>query len=96
MKHASVAIFSFVFMGNTDTILHAKHLLELKAVSFLIFVGLAVIDANAATLTVTSSNDSGPGSLRDAIIAANQTAGPDTIVFSLPTGQRCRSGGARL
>jgi len=36
----------------------------------------------AATLTVTTSNDSGPGSLRQAI--ANAAAG-DTITFSLPT-----------
>lgn len=36
--------------------------------------------------TVTNIADSGTGSLRDAIQAANATTGPDTIVFDLPVG----------
>jgi uncharacterized repeat protein (TIGR01451 family) len=39
-----------------------------------------------ATLTVTSTNDSGPGSLRDAINQANASPGVDTIRFSIPGG----------
>ncbi len=35
----------------------------------------------AATFTVTNTNDSGVGSLRQAILAANAAAGSDTIVF---------------
>jgi hypothetical protein len=35
----------------------------------------------ASTFTVTNLNDSGPGSLRQAIIDANSSTGADTIVF---------------
>ena len=37
----------------------------------------------AATFTVTNTNDSGPGSLRQAITDANAAAGADTIVFTV-------------
>ena len=37
----------------------------------------------AATFTVTTTNDSGPGSLRQAVIDAHAPAGADTIVFTL-------------
>jgi len=40
----------------------------------------------AATFTVTNTNDSGPGSLRQAILDANATAGTDEITFSLAAG----------
>lgn len=42
--------------------------------------------AQAATYTVSNTNDSGAGSLRQAITSANMTAGLDTIVFSIPGG----------
>lgn len=38
---------------------------------------------DAATFTVTSNDDSGPGTLRQAIIDANATAEADTIAFAL-------------
>jgi hypothetical protein len=38
------------------------------------------LPASAATVTVTNTNDSGPGSLRAAILTANPG---DTITFSL-------------
>src|SRR5262245_61166727 len=38
----------------------------------------------AATLTVTATADSGPGSLRQAILDANANAGPDEIRFNIP------------
>ena len=55
----------------------------------------AGVPANAATFTVTNLNDSGAGSLRQAIVDANNAAGADTVVFqagltgtiTLTTGQ---------
>lgn len=47
-------------------------------------LGLALLvwsAANAGVLTVTNANNSGTGSLREALNAANLSAGPDTIVF---------------
>ena len=43
-----------------------------------------VAQAASATFTVTTTADSGAGSLRQAITDANLTADDDTIVFSLP------------
>jgi titin len=40
--------------------------------------------ASGSVLAVTSTNDSGPGSLRVAIEAANANPGLDTIVFAIP------------
>jgi len=40
--------------------------------------------AAAATLTVTTTADSGAGSLRQAILDANSNAGADTIAFNIP------------
>jgi hypothetical protein len=53
----------------------------------IVLVGLVSMASNlsAATLTVSNVSDSGPGSLRAAIDAANQNLGPDTIVFNIPT-----------
>jgi uncharacterized repeat protein (TIGR01451 family) len=56
---------------------------------------LATVPASAATFTVTNLNDTGPGSLRDAITQANGAAGADVITFqpgltgtiTLATGQ---------
>ncbi|HEY6169400.1 MAG TPA: HYR domain-containing protein [Verrucomicrobiae bacterium] len=39
---------------------------------------------NACSLTVTTTNDSGPGSLREVINCANSTPGLDTIRFNIP------------
>ncbi|MFZ1641606.1 MAG: choice-of-anchor Q domain-containing protein, partial [Candidatus Contendobacter sp.] len=39
------------------------------------------LPAGAATFTVTNLNDSGPGSLRQAVLDANATLGADTIAF---------------
>ncbi|MFN0276964.1 MAG: choice-of-anchor Q domain-containing protein [Pyrinomonadaceae bacterium] len=42
----------------------------------------ASININAATFTVTNTNDSGAGSLRQAVLDANAASGSDAIVFS--------------
>lgn len=43
----------------------------------------ATLPAAAATFTVTTVNDGGPGSLRQAVLAANTNAGLDTIAFNI-------------
>lgn len=56
--------------------------------SVAIAVALAAIGSSfGATFTVTDADDSGPGSLRQAILDANTTvngSGPDVIVFAIP------------
>lgn len=46
----------------------------------------------SATFTVTTTADSGPGSLRQAIIDSNTNLGLDTIEFNIPVGQ-CQANG---
>ena len=46
--------------------------------------GLVALAATAATYTVTTTADSGAGSLRQAILDANANAGADTIAFDIP------------
>ena len=48
----------------------------------LVFVLVSRV-AQALTFTVTSTADSGLGTLRDAITLANTTAGADTIAFNI-------------
>ena len=49
-------------------------------------VATVTIDVNPKVYTVTNTNDSGPGSLRQAILGANlaTSAPPDTILFDIP------------
>ncbi len=47
-------------------------------------LGGAVGAARGATFTVTNTNDSGAGSLRQAILDANAAAGADDIAFDIP------------
>src|SRR5258708_1101639 len=47
-------------------------------------VPTAVMTLAPMTFTVTNTNDSGPGSLRQAILDANAHAGADMIVFTIP------------
>src|SRR3954447_15983623 len=56
------------------------HLLGGLAVVALISVNTALAD----TYPVTNTNDSGAGSLRQAIIDANGHSGPDNISFNIP------------
>jgi len=41
-------------------------------------------ESAGGSLIVTNTNDSGPGSLRDAITQANSNPGPDSITFNIP------------
>ncbi len=45
----------------------------------------ATVPISAATFTVTNTFDSGPGSLREAILNANGTPGNDDIAFAIPS-----------
>lgn len=55
---------------------------------------LLTFSAQAATYTVTTTADSGAGSLRDAVATANSTPDDDTINFSIPAGDpNCTAGG---
>jgi hypothetical protein len=47
---------------------------------------LATLPVAAATFTVTNTDDSGPGSLRQAILDANAAGGADTIDFAIAGG----------
>ena len=44
------------------------------------------VQAAGTTFTVTNTNDSGAGSLRQAILDANANAGADTIAFNIGSG----------
>ncbi len=47
-------------------------------------LGVSLLSASplqAASFNVTNTNDSGPGSLREAVIEANVNPGPDEILF---------------
>ena len=48
--------------------------------------------ALAATFTVTNTADTGPGSLREAILGANANVGGDTITFNV-SGAGCDGSG---
>lgn len=52
-----------------------------------------VQSASAATYTVTTTADTGAGSLRAAIASANETLDPDTVEFAIPASDyNCTSG----
>ena len=52
--------------------------------SFSVVLALGASFASGATFTVTNTNDSGAGSLRQAMTDANGNAGDDTIAFNVP------------
>ena len=58
-----------------------------KVMAAMVSVGLLSMATHlyAGVLIVNNVNDSGPGSLRQAIDDANQNPGPDSIVFNIPT-----------
>jgi parallel beta-helix repeat protein len=58
----------------------------LPTLALLIAVLPLAHSVQAGTFTVSTAADSGAGSLRDAIMQANASAGPDTITFAIPAG----------
>ena len=63
-----------------------------KATAGLLVSWLAAASLTAATFTVINTDDSGPGSLRQAILDANANAGLDTIAFNV-SGAGCDGAG---
>jgi hypothetical protein len=65
-----------------------------QSICLLSFLSL-LSSVEAKTLVVTSTRNDGPGSLRQALIHANESGDPATIAFALgsgETGHDCRSG----
>jgi hypothetical protein len=58
-----------------------------RAATLAWWLGTASV-VSAATFTVTTTDDSGPGSLRQAILDANADTDPDTIAFAIDSGQQ--------
>jgi hypothetical protein len=60
--------------------------MRIPQLRLLVFIGLCSLGnfAAAADFSVLTSSDSGPGSLRAAIVAANATPGGDRVVFNIP------------
>ncbi len=52
--------------------------------ALILFICLSVSQVVATTFSVINENDSGNGSLRQAIIDANTNPGDDTITFDIP------------
>jgi len=58
--------------------------MNIKSLLFVALISLlTALHASAATYTVTNTNDSGPGSLRAAVLVANSTPDNDVIVFDI-------------
>ena len=55
-----------------------------QALAGLLVSCLTAVSLGAATFTVTNTDDTGPGSLRQAILDANAAPGLDTIAFNIP------------
>lgn len=53
---------------------------------FSVALGAAALPASAAVFTVSNTNDGGSGSLRQAILDANGSSGPDEIHFAISGG----------
>jgi hypothetical protein len=66
----------------------ARGLVAALAIACLTILGILAFPAaaSAATFSVTSTADSGAGTLRDAVALANANPGQDTITFGLPAG----------
>jgi predicted outer membrane repeat protein len=70
--------------GNILTpIQKSKTQRPIAAAMFAAGLTLAALPAHAATFTVSNTNDSGPGSLRQALLDANAAAGADTVNFTV-------------
>jgi hypothetical protein len=73
--------------GKRDLLFARRVSHVVRALILLLFAcqWLAPPPVFASTYTVTNTNDSGPGTLRQAIIDANNRSGADVINFNIPT-----------
>ncbi|MCM3905878.1 MAG: hypothetical protein ND866_29665 [Pyrinomonadaceae bacterium] len=76
-------------VGFTARCSHARWFIfaSVLLLAALVFLTRATSTVNVAPLlvfTVTNVNDSGPGSLRQALQDSNNTGGTDTITFNIP------------
>ncbi len=75
---------TYIRIGTLETI-PARMLPVVSMAAALLFALFALAaPAHAATFTVTNTNDSGSGSLRQAITDSNNAPGADTINFNIP------------
>ena len=77
---------SFTYTSNTNFVGTDSFTYEDVQGSTTSNVATVTIMVNPKTFTVTNTNDSGPGSLRQAMLDANNatSAPPDTILFKIP------------
>src|SRR5689334_10615591 len=61
-----------------------NHMYTLRRLTLSASFILTALWTFSATFTVSNTNDTGPGSLRQAILDANATPGADVIVFNIP------------
>lgn len=60
-----------------------NHMYSMRRLALFVLFSLWALITFSATFTVTNTNDSGPGSLRQAILDANASPGDDDIVFNI-------------
>lgn len=85
MKESTFALVDLATNAMAEVYLKAQRnlMVTLSAITFTFLLAGMPVSADAATFIVTNSNDSGAGSLRQAVLDANSNAGADTINFAI-------------
>ncbi len=75
-----------ILNGGTNALYFSGNNYALSSVNNPTFIEVAPSDCNSVSteITVSNTNDEGPGSLRQAIVCANANPGFNRIVFNLP------------
>jgi hypothetical protein len=77
---------SLIRQSKRGRIVGLRLWLVVAFIASLVFTVTSVTPVGADTLSVTNVNDSGPGSLRQAVTDANNSVGGDVITFALGSG----------